>query len=106
MNLVELFRARAALHPEGPAIIEARRVMTFAQMEAASASVAAQLQRAGLRAGDTVLVFYPMSAELYVTLGAIFRLGLVAMLLDPSAGRDHLESCCALHPPQALIAIP
>ncbi len=108
MNLVEIFQQRAATHPDQPAIIDARRgqsrATTFAQMEAMSASIAAQLQRAGLQAGDTVLVFYPMSAELYVTLGAIFRLGMVAMFLDPSAGRDHLEQCCAVHAPQALIA--
>lgn len=104
MNIVELFQQRAATHSDQPAIIDSQRVTTFAQLEAMSASIAAQLQRAGLRSGDTVLVFYPMSAELYVTLGAIFRLGLVAMFLDPSAGRDHLEQCCMVHAPQALIA--
>ena len=45
-----------------------------------------------------------MSADLYVALLAIFRLGMVALILDPSAGRDHTERCCALYPPQALIA--
>jgi acyl-CoA synthetase (AMP-forming)/AMP-acid ligase II len=58
----------------------------------------------GLRPGDAVLVFHPMSAELYVALLAIFRLGLVAMFLDPSAGRAHIENCCALYAPRALIA--
>lgn len=106
MNIVELFRACATNHPDWPAIIDARGVTTFAAMDAASSAMAGQLQRAGLQTGETVLVLYPMSAELYVTLGAIFRLGLVAMFLDPSVGRDHLESCCALQPPQALIASP
>ena len=104
MNIVEMFRARAAAYPDEPAIIDARGSTTFAEMETASAVIAGQLRRAGLQAGDTVLVFYPMSAELYVTLGALFRLSLVAMFLDPAAGQRHLERCCALHPPQALIA--
>jgi acyl-CoA synthetase (AMP-forming)/AMP-acid ligase II len=45
-----------------------------------------------------------MSAELYVALVALFRLRLVAMVLDPSAGREHIELCCALHAPRGLIA--
>ncbi len=104
MNIVEMFRAQAAAYPDEPAIIDARGSTTFAEMETTSAMIAGQLRRAGLQAGDTVLVFYPMSAELYILLGALFRLGLIAMFLDPAAGRTHLKHCCALHPPQALIA--
>jgi acyl-CoA synthetase (AMP-forming)/AMP-acid ligase II len=47
-----------------------------------------------------------MSAELYVVLNAIFRRGLIAMFLDPSVGREHIESCCAMQPPQAFIGNP
>jgi len=50
-----------------------------------------------------VLVLQPMSADLYVTLTALFRLGLVAMLLDPAAGREHIARCCAALPPKAFI---
>ncbi|MCB0226412.1 MAG: AMP-binding protein, partial [Anaerolineae bacterium] len=81
-----------------------RRVTTFAELDHQSAQIAGLLHQIGLRSGDVVLVFQPMSAELYIALGAIFRLGLVAMFLDPGQGRDHIEACCALHPPQAFIA--
>ncbi|MGH9769669.1 MAG: AMP-binding protein [Blastocatellia bacterium] len=77
---------------------------TGGRLQRASAQTAALLRNEGLRACDVALVFHPMSAELYVTLLAIFRLGLTAMFLDPSAGRDHIERCCALAQPQALIA--
>ena len=62
------------------------------------------LRETGLAPRDTVLVFQPMSAELYVALLALFRLGITAMFLDPSAGRDHIEQCCAIRPPKAMIA--
>ena len=108
MNAIELLRSRAAASPDAPAIIDARRgrsrVFSFAELERASARAAGLLHAAGLRPGDGVLVLLPMSAELYVALLAIFRLGMVALILDPSAGRDHIERCCALYPPQALIA--
>lgn len=108
MNLVALVTAQAAIRPDAPAIIEARRgrtcVTTFAELDDAAQRAAAMLRAAGLRDGDAVLVFQPMSAELYVALLALFRLGATAMFLDPSAGVAHLEACCELQQPGALIA--
>jgi acyl-CoA synthetase (AMP-forming)/AMP-acid ligase II len=80
-----------------------RRTFTFAELELASARAATMLAQAGLQSGDAVLIFQPMSAELYIALSAIFRLGLVAMFIDPGQGRAHLEQSCTLHRPQALI---
>jgi acyl-CoA synthetase (AMP-forming)/AMP-acid ligase II len=108
VNVIDLLRSRAAASPDAPAIIDARRrrsrVVSFAELERASAQAAGLLHAAGLRPGDGVLVLLPMSAELYVALLAIFRLGMVALILDPSAGRTHIERCCAMYPPRALIA--
>ncbi len=58
----------------------------------------------GLKAGDTVLLFHPMSSNLYIALAAILRGGMTAMFVDPSAGRQYIDRCCELLPPQALIA--
>src|SRR5262245_12529258 len=108
MNIVEILREHAIARPDAPAIIDSRsardRAPTFADIERASARTAALFRSEGLRACDVALVFHPMSAELYITLLALFRLGLTAMFLDPSAGRDHIERCCALARPKALIA--
>ncbi len=108
MNIAEILRTHAATSPEAPAIIETRRgrprSLTFAELESSSVRAAALLQQAGLQPGEAVLVLQPMSAELYLALSAIFRLGLVAMFLDPAQGQAHIEQCCALHRPKALIA--
>lgn len=108
MNICELLKASAARTPEAPAIIETRlgrsRSISFGELEAAAAQAAALLQREGLSQGDRVMVFLPMSAELYVALLAILRLGAVAVFLDPSAGRGHIDRCCALSLPKGLIA--
>ncbi|MBK8046549.1 MAG: AMP-binding protein [Anaerolineales bacterium] len=110
MNLYSLLRAQADARPQAAAIIDCtgRSVVTldFAAFDAAVARAAALLARHGLKAGDPVLLFHPMSADLYVALGAIFRLGLVGVFIDPSMGREHLERCCTLMPPKALLATP
>ncbi len=109
MNIVEVLARHAIDRPRAPAIVERTwfgrsRHITFGGLHDAAARGASLLWRSGLRPGDAVLVFHPMAAELYVTLVAMFRLNLVAMFLDPSAGREHVERCCELHPPKALLA--
>lgn len=110
MNLVTLLQQQARSQPDAAALIEgrgrARRVTSFAELERRSQNAAARLRAVGLRPGQAVLIFQPMSAALYVALIAVFRVGAVAMFLDPSAGRAHLARCCALSPPVALLASP
>ena len=108
MNLAHTLLEQTRLRPNAAAIIDTHRgrsrTTTFVELDRAAARVARLLVNHGLQPGDAVLVFHPMSAELYVTLLALFRLRLVAMFLDPSAGREHIERCCVMNPPKALIA--
>lgn len=110
MNIVEVLKTQTKERPESVALMEPRRKnigsLTFSEIESASSRAATSLSQAGLCAGDTVLVFQPMSTDLYIALLAIFRLKLVAVFIDPSAGRSHIERCCKLIPPKALIATP
>lgn len=107
MNTAELFLAQARERPDAPAIIETRggcdSVLTFRDLDELSARGAALLRASGLKPGDAALVFQPMSADLYVALAALFRAGVIAMFLDPSAGREHIARCCALRPPDAFL---
>jgi acyl-CoA synthetase (AMP-forming)/AMP-acid ligase II len=110
MNIVQILQQQARERATAPAIIDrhrgAERITTFAELDMASARGAGLLLESGLKSGDTVLIFQPMSAELYIALLALFRLGMTAMFLDPAAGRAHIERCCAICPPAALIAPP
>jgi len=108
MNISYILHARTLERPEQTAIIDARhgrvRHMTFAQLETAAAKAAALLHQSGLRMGDGVLLLQPIGADLYATLAALFRLGLVAVFIDPSAGIEHIEHCCAMYPIRGLVA--
>lgn len=107
MNISQVLIDQATLRPEQPAIVEAAggstRTLTFGQIAERSARAAALLCAAKLHKGDRILLFQPMSIELYVALLAIFRLGLVATVLDPSAGRRHIEHCCSIARPKAFL---
>jgi olefin beta-lactone synthetase len=110
MNIAGILLQRAADLGESPAIIDVHRhrdrCYSFRDLEVATASVARRLRDAGLKQGDGVLLLHPVAAELYVVLIALFRLGCVAIFLDPSAGRSHVERCCAIFPPKAFFGSP
>lgn len=108
MNITEILQRQAENCPDEVAIIDrvsgANRQLTFGAYDQAVGKTATMLRHSGLRLGDTVLLFQPMSAELYIALAAILRAGMTAMFVDPSAGRKYIDRCCELLPPQGLIA--
>jgi acyl-CoA synthetase (AMP-forming)/AMP-acid ligase II len=108
MNVAEILRMHANQSPDQPALVDVfrgrARSTSFGELDQSAGRLAALLRSSGLRPGDTVLVFQRMSIELYVALAAIFRLGLTAMFVDPSAGRWYIDRCCRLRRPQGLIA--
>lgn len=108
MNIASVLVKRAKAHPDAPAIVESRRgrqrVCTFSELSARSARAAGLMRAKGLTPGASVLVFQPISIELYVALLALFRAGLVAMFMDPLAGRSRFERCLDIERPAALIA--
>ena len=108
MNVAEILRSHADAYPTEIALIDGHRgrsrSMTYQELERSAGRTANLFRQSGLNTGDAVLVFHPMSAELYVVLAAIFRAGLTAVFIDPSANRKLIEQCCSLLPPRGLVA--
>lgn len=105
MNLYTVFSHQFAERPEATALIDAHndKSWSYAELNNACAQVASRLKAASLRQGDAVLLIVPMSVALYVSILACFRLGLVAVIIDPGGGRAHFDRCCSLYPPKAFI---
>lgn len=107
MNISGLLSQQAREQPDAVALADtwqgSQRRTTFRQLEQWSARLAGQLDLSGLQPGDRVLVLQPLAAELFATLGAVFRLGLVAVMFDPSCRRELLDRYCELSTPRALI---
>lgn len=107
MNVAEILHKTVEEYPETRAIIDTRHrkaaIATFAELELAATRVAALLRQNGIQPGDVVLVMLPLSLEWYVAAIAIFRLGAIALLLDPSTHKDEIDRCCILCSPKAAI---
>lgn len=105
MNIAKILSDQARMRGDTPAIIDVRggrdRMVSFRELESASARFAEQLWRRGIRPGDPILILHPMSAELYAFLIAGFRIGAVNMFVDPSQGTDFIDRCLRELPPKA-----
>ncbi|MEO5915532.1 MAG: AMP-binding protein [Luteolibacter sp.] len=105
MNLVSLLAEKAQLHPERLALVDnwrgKDRVVSYGDLARKVAAGAGLLQESGLKRGQVVLVFQPVSIELYEFLLAAFHAGLRVMLADPTAGRNFLSLCCRRLMPDA-----
>ncbi|HKJ05279.1 MAG TPA: AMP-binding protein [Geopsychrobacteraceae bacterium] len=110
MNIAQLFDEQVDSRSDATAISDfvggQSRKTGFGRMQDLSRQLAAGFRSAGLKKGDRVMVFQPMSLELYVCLLALFRIGCAAMFLDPSAGRKHIDRCCKILSPDAVVATP
>ncbi len=106
-NIYTLLHDRARMSPGQNAIIDCRNGVTrscsFAELDKTSAKIAALFWQKGLRSGDTVLIFQPMSIELYQLIAAIFRSGLVAMFIDPALDRQAIKQFCEQQEPKAIV---
>jgi acyl-CoA synthetase (AMP-forming)/AMP-acid ligase II len=106
-NLASLLHAQAAARPRHPALLTpSQPPITFAMLQSAVMQAATLLDRAGLVAGDRVLVYQPISAALYIALGALFHAGLTVVFIDPGMDRTQLERAAAMLAPRAFLATP
>ena len=81
-NISGLLFLQAEAAPHKAALIQSGRAVDYAQLAANVRRRARFYQDKGLRDGDRVLVFVPMSVALYEILLALFYLGCTAVFLD------------------------
>ncbi|MBR7826933.1 non-ribosomal peptide synthetase [Actinospica sp. MGRD01-02] len=88
-----LRRFAAAVHadPDRVAVRGGDRALTFADLDAASAGLAAALVARGIGRGERVGVSLARGARLVVALLAVWRAGAAYVPLDPSHPRERLE---------------
>ncbi len=107
ITIPDIIQQQVAVRPDQAALIESpngvHRQLTYRELDVLSSAFAKRLHQNGVRPAETVLVFVPMSISLYVCLLGIFRLGVTAVFLDPSAGLKHINDCCQIQLPRAFL---
>jgi acyl-CoA synthetase (AMP-forming)/AMP-acid ligase II len=101
MNIVDILCERARTHGDRLAIVERGRTITFAELDEAATSAAAELASAALTPGMRAIMLSPMSIDLYIALIGMFRLQVAPVFVDPA----HLAACIARLQPDAFVAV-
>ena len=86
--------------PESP--IDMRSI-TWGELDNKVALAAGGFRRLGLEPGDRVVIFVPMSIDLYISMLGLFRMGAIAVFLDSFARQHQLGQCASLVEPKAFI---
>lgn len=94
--MVSLFSARAAAHPDRPALVVVEpgtgtmESVTYGELAARAAAIAGGLRRAGLCDQARVLLAGPLSVDFYALALALVGSGGVVVLLDGAMSRTRL----------------
>ncbi len=82
------------------------RRLSFAELDAYSDRIAAGLLRSGIRRGDRCLLMVRAGVELIAITFALFKAGIVPVLIDPGMGRANFLRSVERSKPTAFVGIP
>lgn len=105
-NIVEILFENAEKHPEKLAIIHKQEKVTYKELAQDVKEYAQYFLSKGIKKGDNVLIFVPMTIELYKILSAIFYIGATAVFVDAWADKNRLDQALTIVPCKAFIACP
>lgn len=105
-NISALIAAQAAAAPGRPAVVHRGRTVTFGELEADVALLAAGLRRAGIRPGTRAALMVTPSPEFVALTFALYRAGAVTVLIDPGIGLASMKRCLDEAAPEAFAGIP
>lgn len=106
MNLVHILERHVVERGAKVALIDGKHELSYQDFDARVGGVADYLRTLGLQKGSRILVFVPMSTNLYVLLLAVFRIGAVAVFVDPGMSRKTINDAVEKAQPHAFLGIP
>ncbi|MCA9161902.1 MAG: AMP-binding protein [Planctomycetales bacterium] len=100
-------QAMAVAEPAGRKADGSRRyrTVTFEQLEQDSNSIAAGLARMGVTHGTRLVLLVRPSVDFISLVFALFKAGVVTVLIDPGMGRKNLIRCLEESEPEGFVAI-
>lgn len=105
-NIVEILFENAEKYPNKLAIIHKKEKITYSKLAQDVKDYARYFLSKGIKKGDNVLIFVPMTIELYKILSAIFYIGATAVFVDAWADKNRLDQALTIVPCKAFIACP
>ncbi|HQY61943.1 MAG TPA: fatty acid CoA ligase family protein [Polyangiaceae bacterium] len=116
VNIASYLPAMAAQRPDAPAIVFPRGRArdgsrtslrcTYRELDRRSDQIARGLVDYGITRGARTVLMVKPSLELFALTFALFKAGIVPVMIDPGLGLAQLKECLARVEPEAFIGIP
>ncbi|HPQ39068.1 MAG TPA: AMP-binding protein [bacterium] len=105
-NVVFCLKEKAANSPDTPAMIMPSETITFGELWARVDRFGTGIERAGICPGDRLICMIPMSADLYIVILGILKIGAVAVFVDPWIGMKSIARFASYAEPVGFFGIP
>jgi len=90
-NIVEIFFDSAKKHASKTAIVHKNAMISYGELAKQVEATAVYLSNKGIKKGDKILVFIPMSIQLYTTILALFSIGAIVVFVDEWSNKSRLD---------------
>ena len=104
-NITQHFYDSAKIYPNNTAIIYNDVSISYSELLTEVEITAHYFLSKGIKPGDRVLVFVPMSIDLYRIVLALFSIGASAIFLDEWVSKKRMEICCSIAQCTAFVGI-
>lgn len=104
-NIISILKENASKYPDKIAIKDKESSITYAELWQQVRSTASYYNSKNIKSGDRVLVFVPMSVNLYINMLAIFYVGATAVFLDQWSSTKRLNLACKIAECKAMVGI-
>lgn len=105
-NIIEILFENAKKYSDKIAIVHKNKKITYREFLVKTLNYSQHFLSKGLSKGDNILIFTPMSIELYIILAAVFNIGAAAVFLDAWADKKRLEEALTIVPCKAFLGCP
>ncbi len=114
MNIAGRLEICAKNHPDKKAVVFPEHNkglnysyshLTFKELQSLTDHYANKLQQVGFKKGDRTLLFIRPSLDFPALVFALFKMGIIPVLIDPGMGKDNLLKAITKVQPQGLIAV-
>ena len=102
-NIYEVFTQASNSYPEHIALAHQQKNLSYQELRELVEEKTQLLAQKGINKGDRVLVFVPISIELYAFLLALFKMGATAVFVDQWSKPKRLDACLQNVPCQGIL---
>ncbi len=92
MNIVEILKQSAEKYDAKTAFIQNNKTISYRELYRRANQLAYYLKSKGIKKDDNILVFIPLSIDLYLAMIAIWTLGAKAIFIDFSRGNNFINA--------------